>query len=121
MVDMNVFRIAGIIDILLYLERYPEGRRKVDIRTDLNLNSTTAIKAHKELQKGGFIHGLTYSNATAWSLTPLGMEVAKSLKKIKKSLKKFENDTEKDFKGTWFLLMDKQFPVEKGRPPKDDD
>jgi len=121
MTEMNVFKVAGVIDILIYLEKYPEGRRKVDIRTDVGLNSTTAIKAHKELRKAGFLQGLTYDNATAWALTSIGLEIAKALKKIKKTLEKRDKDPDFHAGGTWFIMMNSPFKIDKGKPKEDDD
>lgn len=104
MADLSLLRYAGVIEIILYLLDKPKGRRKVHIRKDLGLNSVTAKNAHTILTQHAFIYGITYSDATAYALTPEGLEVAKALRKVDKAMDKLEKSDSFGENTMWFEL-----------------
>lgn len=102
---ISIFRIAGVIELLIYLLDYPDGKRKVDFRTDCGLNTTAAIKAQKTLLYHGLIRGIIYQNTTMFKLSETGSIIAKLLLTIKKKMAHLEPKDEiklemiaKDFK-----------------------
>jgi hypothetical protein len=104
MADLSFLQYAGVIDMILYLLKYPKGRRKVDIRKDLGLNSVTAKNAHTILTNHVFLYGISYEDATAYALTPGGIEVAKALKKVDIAMSKLEKTKNFGKNKMWFDL-----------------
>nr|MDO8084585.1 hypothetical protein [Candidatus Sigynarchaeum springense]MDO8116338.1 hypothetical protein [Candidatus Sigynarchaeota archaeon] len=86
MKELSFLRIAGVIETLLYLARYyPNGRRKIEIRSDLGLSPSTAVKAQRALFEAGLMQGISFTNANTLTLTPEGIEIARSLGDIRKA------------------------------------
>ncbi|HME50651.1 MAG TPA: hypothetical protein VKM55_00400 [Candidatus Lokiarchaeia archaeon] len=89
-----LFKTAGVLEILAYLSNYPDGRRKVDIRKDLHLNASTAIKAQQLLANAGLLKGIGYADAMTFTLTEHGKNVANKINEIDDILEKCkENNT----------------------------
>ena len=108
------------MEMLVYLVDHKEGARKVDIRTDLGLNPTTAIKAHRELMQMGLLKGIAYENATTYALTEAGEDVANDLKNIEKKMQKYAPNLKDNTNTMYFRIDRKPFKIGKDRP-KDDD
>jgi len=120
MTDLTILRNAGVIEILLYLLDYPGGRRKIDIRTDLEMNPATATKAHRILSQEGFLVGMAYQNATAYALTPVGKKFAQALRDAETVLLKLQKKMEPPMNSMTFNLIQKNYDIGTDKPESDD-
>jgi hypothetical protein len=80
----------GILETLLYLFNFSDGKRKVDIRTDLGLNPKTAMRSHNLLMKYGFLKIISHKdkfNSITYAINPIFLS---SIKKIKHVLEDSE-------------------------------
>lgn len=80
---LSVLRVAGVMDILLYLLPFQRGRRKTEIRADIGLNPSTAVRAQRAMIEAGFLKGIVYRNANTFALTQEGRKIALHLHQIK--------------------------------------
>lgn len=108
MKELSFLRIAGVIETLLYLAQYyPNGRRKIEIRSDLGLSPSTAVKAQRALFEVGLMQGISFTNANTLTLTSEGMKIARSLGDIRKvSCNAAEKDVVKDSFMKWEIRKD---------------
>lgn len=120
MTVMTILRHAGVVEILLYLLKYPGGRRKIDIRTDLCMNPATATKAHRILSQEGFLRGIAYSNATAYALTPEGRKFAETLQAAEKELVRMKKKLGPPKNRMTFTILGKAYDIESDKPVDDE-
>lgn len=112
-IGSSILRTAGVIEILLYLEKYPGGRRKVDIRMDLHLNPKTAIKAFNMLMNEHLLKTMRYSNLFAYTLTEIGQKIAKYLRNIQEEIEKLKKDKNYKEKAQLFEYFDTEYVIDK--------
>lgn len=80
--DMKTFKLAGVMEILMYLAGLPKGARRVDIRAGLNMNPATATKAVRVLIVHELIVENMYKDANVLLLTATGKELAEMVSNI---------------------------------------
>lgn len=85
---------TGVLRILVYMLDHPEGIRRVDIRTELDVSSSSQIKARELLLNNGLIIGSSSGKGELLHLTETGIKIAQHLKQIQEILKN-EIPTEK--------------------------
>ncbi len=83
----EIFANFETIRVLMYLIDFPEGRQRVDIRRDLNISSTTQIKAIEILFNLGFIENKPDISKLLFGLTPIGLEIANLMLNVDEKIK----------------------------------
>jgi DNA-binding MarR family transcriptional regulator len=87
MLKIEILEKYTRIQILLYLLRNPEGRRKVDLRRDLEISSSTQIQGLDALLQANLVEPNDKSSETIFFLTPQGKVLAEKLLEIEAFMK----------------------------------
>ena len=83
---IDLFEQGGICQILLFLLDKPEGVKRVEYRTSVNLGSRAAMRDHEVLFNSGLIINKPSSDQLLFTLSEKGKQVALYLKLIEQTL-----------------------------------